>query len=574
MQHSVTSTTRAGTINPWDKQTEDCFFSKNKIVPPSCFAKKTVLKNTPRSLKFLYTPTECGRYPKMPGSNTPKHTAQENQPGAEPAYAAMTLHRAGSEFIAKVEAGNITQGPGTAPQVVLIMDNSGSMGSWSTNLCQQAFPDLCQKIGMAYDDELVLILFAGSSSAHKLRVRDLKTFQLPGQGVTNMAGVFDLLIANLDPANSHAAVFVLSDGEIYDTNPTLKAASMAAVQLKGHYQLKVSAMRFFTSRSQPDTRALASVLQLNTDVSGQLIDFTPSSAFRNQAMEDVATELAKSYGNPTHAMQLECANPVIRVQPWDAPRLQAGIRVPITMWLSGEPGAVTINGSPVQVRHAQPVTADTAVAVLGDRLEFFLNQLKLLKVINNEESRAEITRIVTFFRGFESSLQPAGNLAPFLAKGDLKGRQDFLRRKAAQQLKSITSLLEQVANDDRVGALNMAQQADYLRKIDVSKNSKALARRAEAGGLDFDETLRHEVRKMRGHINELNGINDDHHQVSFYSRASTLEGIRSLCGMVDDKESFEGLSALDLLQVWAPPSLHNTTLLLSCPGHALGPDPH
>ena len=109
--------------------------------------------------------------------------------------------------------------------------------------------------------------------------------------------------------------------------------------------------------------------------------------------------------------------------------------------------------------------------------------------------------------------------------------------------------MAEIANDDRVQQMNSAQQADYLRTADLSSNSKALAKRAMKQGLDFDSIAISEVKAMKAHLAELDGIDDSSHYVSFYSQETTLRGIRACCDLVDDQNTIDSMSALDILQL-------------------------
>jgi len=98
--------------------------------------------------------------------------------------------------------------------------------------------------------------------------------------------------------------------------------------------------------------------------------------------------------------------------------------------------------------------------------------------------------------------------------------------------------------------LNAAQQADYLRQMSVSKNAKALARRAQTAGMEFDAVLRKEILQMKGNLVDLDSIDTSKQAVSYYSQASTLDGIKEVCALADDAEVFEGLTAVDLLRLF------------------------
>lgn len=55
---------------------------------------------------------------------------------------------------------------------------------------------------------------------------------------------------------------------------------------------------------------------------------------------------------------------------------------------------------------------------------------------------------------------------------------------------------------------------------------------------------------MKAHVHELSDLDASAHAISFYSQASTLDGIKEVCEIADDLEVFEGLSAVDLLRLF------------------------
>ena len=89
-----------------------------------------------------------------------------------------------------------------------------------------------------------------------------------------------------------------------------------------------------------------------------------------------------------------------------------------------------------------------------------------------------------------------------------------------------------------------------MRKIDANdKNSKALAKRAFISGLDFDEIAKKEVLEISKHIKELDNINENNLNISFYSTCNTLDGIRTLSQLPEKKEIFDDLSANDIIKL-------------------------
>jgi hypothetical protein len=463
----------------------------------------------------------------------------------------LLIHKAGHDYIGQLTVAEnmITSLEAvTPPQRVIIMDNSGSMGQWSKRCLQHVFPQALSQLGAQCYENLLVILFSSKATHHPMKVQDLPHFDPGRQGTTQMAGVFSELQTMLDPGNPRVQLLVLSDGDVHDQQASADAAARVAPVLKGRHQIEARAIRLFTSqRGQPDTRALASVLQMNTDTVATLVDLPNTMPF-----DQMAQRIAQMFdGCSSHGCILRTENRVLLPQPWDSATHELNLRVgKNTFWIQELPEQPTLNDKPLEVQFCAPLNQGTMNEILEDRLEFFVSQLKVLKVIDTESAKEQIDRIVEYFKNLEASLQPAEELSPLLEGGGLKDRAAYFRKSLQSRVRSVTTLMESIANDDKVRALNQAQQADYLRQMDVSKNARALAKRAQTSGLDFDRTLRQEILLMKAHLDELKTIDVSGHSVSFYSQASTVDGIMQVCEMADDSDVFERLTALDLLRLF------------------------
>jgi len=252
------------------------------------------------------------------------------------------------------------------------------------------------------------------------------------------------------------------------------------------------------------------------------------------------------------ALALTMDPPVLHLQPWDTNTVSLTYLKPgsNTIFLAAQPSTVELNGVPVHLSMApEPVTIDSLVALLGDRVDAFLCKLRVLKVVSNAQAAEEIQRIVAFWQAFEATLCPPQDIAQLLAEGGLHARRNYLLAVTKRKLKSLTNMLQAVANDDRVSRLNAAQQANYLRTTQAgSKNARGLAKRAEASGRDFDQVVRDEIRAMATHIHELDGISDSNWSVSFYSQCTTLDGIKEVCELAHDA-AFDSILAIELLEL-------------------------
>eukprot|EP00929_Paragymnodinium_shiwhaense_P015123 TRINITY_DN12314_c0_g1_i2.p1 TRINITY_DN12314_c0_g1~~TRINITY_DN12314_c0_g1_i2.p1 ORF type:complete len:1116 (-),score=288.73 TRINITY_DN12314_c0_g1_i2:433-3780(-) len=449
------------------------------------------------------------------------------------------------------------------PLRCIILDNSGSMGQETSRMLHKVFPKMLEEMGAEASEDLLLILFSSSASTHWLKVGDLPSFRPPSQGATNMREVFRHLQAAIKPETTCLQILALSDGQVHDQGPTAANAAAVAAEMKDTYKIEARAVRLQTScHGSPDTTALASVLQFNTDSAADLLDVNASGARLggnrgsgesqggdNMAMATAMAQMFSSMLSESFVMQNTAAT--MCLQPWDAPkdslRLRRGRSA---IWFDHRPENLRVDGKSVTIVDAEPLTQSSMETILSDRLDFFVNQIKVLKVIDTEAAKEQIERIVSFFRSFEASLQPDAEMAPLLDKSDLKSRSLYLKKSVKSRLRSVTTLMENIANDDRVRSLNEAQKADYLRQMGTNKNARALAKRAQTSGMDFDTTLRREIQAMRRHLSELEEVCTRDHAVSFYSQATTMEGIEAVCQVAEDEDLFQSMLAVDLLRLF------------------------
>ena len=150
-------------------------------------------------------------------------------------------------------------------------------------------------------------------------------------------------------------------------------------------------------------------------------------------------------------------------------------------------------------------------------------------------------KIINYFQDFENNLMIKEDIQKL--DNSLNSRLILISKQIEKRKTSIANKMAQIRNDEKVAKLNSQQQADYLRKIDASdKNSKALARRAFESGLDFDEIAKKEVIEISKHINELDGIDEDKLNTSFYSTCNTLDGIRLVSKLPENKKIFDEIT--------------------------------
>ena len=451
------------------------------------------------------------------------------------------------------------------PLVIFIVDRSESMGEHVERLTSVVLPRVARRyFGLQTDDTYTLVTFDDFTETftnNTVAEWEERSITLRCRGCTYMAEVFQHLTDKIKTDdNPNVRIVAVSDGAVWDTDETLQAASVAASTLKFSKSISATAIRLFTSASQPDTRALASVLQLNTfHGGGSIVDIQASTTPEElEAMVDtIGTAICES-ACAGQLLTLKAENPCFLQVPWAHASSEIHIHVDkekhtTTVWLASRPVSVTLNGEPVEVDDfGERITHDTLHILLADKIDYFMNQLRVLKVLNCATAREELARIVTFVQELEGSLPPQPDISPLLADNSLAGRATYMKTSLARRLKSITTTMQSIVNDDRIALLNQAQQADYLRQVGYSssRNAKALARRAEESGMDFNATVRAEILTMAAHFQEIEDVDDSEHAISFFSSATTLEGIRHMVELAKEPDLLQNLTAAELLRLF------------------------
>lgn len=474
----------------------------------------------------------------------------------------LTIHKAGEGYIGRLVVSdeflkgrpNLILQDASSVQTVFILDRSGSMGRNVNRMARIVIPAVARRyFKLQSDDTYTLITFDSITETTVSKVCEFEKSNMQSRGCTNMAPVFSHLRTALN-CIPNVRIVAISDGEVHDTRETLGAASAVAPALKGGMLISATAIRLFTSGSQPDTRALASILQLNTATTGSLVDVLSS-----QTNEEIITQIGAAI-NPSSTgplFELTADVPCFLQVPWAKATQEIYLNdlsatKPKTVWLESKPIYPTLDGEPVDLYHGDQVTHETLHVLLADKIKYCVDQLRLLKVMNSESSKEELVRIVTYFQDLEASLPPPQELSGLLEDRSLAGRSKYIKASIFRRLKSVTMTMQSIANDQRIAKLNLAQQAEYLRQTgdSASRNARALARRADDSGIDFDATMRAEILSMAAHMADLGQVDDSQHAVSFYSSATTLEGIQYIVELAKDPETLQNLTAADMLRLF------------------------
>jgi len=419
------------------------------------------------------------------------------------------------------------------------------MGHHARRLITQLFPNVLEKLGYANDRKVHVVTYESNTSYQLTTLDGLRNIKRIEQGGTYMAPVpntlLPILIPEKQPKGKRESGFLIvtvSDGQIFDQEQTLQNASTLAEAIKGAPvgTIRSHAIRFDTG-GQADTRALSSLLQL--DNSGMPVELLNISQRCDDA--DFVAQVVHALEEGGGVMTLNLKGATVRRFPWateGADNLPVHIGTNIS-WIDSVPESMTIDGQMVDIKVSDATLNRSAfMALLGKQFNGFLQRARVLKVVGTTSSLDEVSRMVQYFDGLERSWEVAEEKATDTTNlTNLQKRTNRLKRHIQKTATSLRFQFNSIMNDARVNKMNASQQADYLRSVDFTKNTaRGLARRGadSSGEFDFDEVTRKEVLAMHDNISELADVDDTNHLVSFYSRATTLEGIKTVCGLVEE----------------------------------------
>jgi len=452
-------------------------------------------------------------------------------------------------------------------ETIVILDVSASMGSAVNKIITTYLPNALEKLGYGSDDTVKIITFSNQSKIMNLNLSQMRMSINSYEGATYMTpAIYNLRNVISYSKHSQFRILSISDGALHDQREAVtSSASLAEVLKKSNYVISSSAIRLFTSSSQPDTRGLSSVLQFNTENDSTLVDINMAEfGYSDNVVSEIISNTIKDNLGSLRRLSINNSSHehILLQTPWSTTsehlNLTKGVN---TFWLKnipmdGDKITLTMNIDneqhevDIQIVHKDKLGFNSYNSILKDKVTYFMKKLRVLKVINTPQAQNEIGSIVHYFEELEKNFtMNEPEAIDLLNNKGLQARLKFFRDLISKKNLSVSIKMSEIANDNKVSMLNSAQQATYLRNISTSSNSKQLAKRALKTGLNFDDIVRKEVKKMAQHITELNNIDDSTHYTSFYSQETTLGGIRAVCQLVDNYNTIEHVSALDILKL-------------------------
>lgn len=392
-------------------------------------------------------------------------------------------------------------------ETVIILDRSGSMGNSVQKIVQKVLPEFFYNLQYDRKTVISLIAFECQTTLHKIMIGDLNRNTMRCAGGTNMAGAVENLERLFKVFKTKSVNFLriltISDGEIFDGIETKKLGDkLAEYAARCNISVNSQAVRLFTSYSQPDTTALCTLLRLNNVEKSNLLDIAS-----DKSHYEIANEMSSLFINDgfANAQFLTSSKAIFQKLPWND-EIMTGISVlqgKNVFWLKEIPTEpLEVNETPVKVIVESSLTINELHSLLDTKIDFVIDRIKVLKVVNTEYAKKTIEKIVAYFKKIEKSLE-------MLEVGDANELKSFANRTQILKInllrsKKFSQFLSAMANDESIDKLNAEQKAAYLRNVQgTSQAGRGLAMRAAKKAqkalndgevvLSVDETLRKEV---------------------------------------------------------------------------------
>lgn len=397
----------------------------------------------------------------------------------------IKLYPVENEFIACLDttnAENSKRNKNSRVETVVILDRSGSMDQSVYKIVHKILPKFFENLSYDPDTTVHLIAFESTTKVHKIKVGDFKDMKMFSAGGTLMApAVAELhkLFEHFQSTVTSLRILTISDGMVEDQQQTKElGGKLAEFAEKCNISVNSQAVRFFTSYAQPDTTALCSLLQLNDVNKPQMIDV---SAIKHH--DKIAKEMSELFENDgfDSSLILKSSDAIFYKFPWYNQPSDQILILPQrknVFWVDAVPNeeeTIIIDGLPVTVT-VEETNVNTLQFLFNSKLDFVIDRMKVLKIVNSDMAKLKIEKMVEYFSRLES-------IIPSLITDEIIDSKSIANRARFPKLnnikaKKITTLLQTIANDDKVNKLNAEQKAAYLRNVEgATKAGHGLAKR-------------------------------------------------------------------------------------------------
>ena len=301
-------------------------------------------------------------------------------------------------------------------EFIMILDISGSMGGHVHKLVSDIIPKGLNMLNYNDYDKIYLITFESDVNLSEKTIKELKNDStLEGSGGTYMAGVYQKLksIFMKNGNQKNYRILVLSDGNIADrTETVIQAEELKKFVDDNKYSLSIGSIRYNTGFGQPDTRAITSVLILNTGNSLTKAFIDVSSNDPNEKISRIIYELFKDdYFESDFTIQSDKIK--FRIEPWkegtNSLKLKEGNS---TIFSDRNPSLEKVGiyeGGKLKYKkddfkNGYKINYSNYNILLGAKINMTARKVKINKTSESKTALEENKKIIKYFENFEKKL--------------------------------------------------------------------------------------------------------------------------------------------------------------------------
>ena len=235
-----------------------------------------------------------------------------------------------------------------------------------------------------------------------------------------MSNVYEKIKYILDNNNlkKNYRILVLSDGLIEDQDKTVTEAENIKLYINNNnYSISVGSIRYNSGLGEPDTRAISSVLRLNTDNSKTRVLVEVSSSDSNDLISRKIYELFKDdYFESDFSLQSDKIK--FRIDPWNEGSNQIRLNKGKNIIFADKNPALEDVGiyedgklkyTKNDFKDGYKLTYSNYNALLGAKINMTTRKVRINKTSGSKEALEENKKIIDYFEKFEKKLEGNNN---------------------------------------------------------------------------------------------------------------------------------------------------------------------
>jgi len=313
-------------------------------------------------------------------------------------------------------------------EFIMILDISGSMGGHVHKLISDIIPKGLNMLNYNDHDKIYLITFESNVNSYEKTIKELKNDStLRGRGGTYMAGVYQKInnILKKNGIKNNYRILVLSDGEISDQTQTVRQAEELKNSIDyNKYSLSIGSIRYNTGHGQSDTKAISSVLMLNTDITKTKLITEVSSNDPNEIISRKIYELFKDdYFESDFTIQSDKIK--FRIEPWkegsNSLKLKEGNNI---IFSDGNPTLEKVGiyedgrlkYKKDDFKNGYKINYSNYNSLLGTKINMTARKVRINKTSGSREALEENKKIINYFENFEKRLKGNENKEAIITK--------------------------------------------------------------------------------------------------------------------------------------------------------------